>query len=210
MKKYAFMFVAIIMCIGANAQNDQTGQNELRTVFSSTERVGWWIAPEFSWSQIDSRDAYIGGMSGGIIVNHEFSIGLGGYGIMNSQNFKYSGIIDTADVYLYGGYGGLKLEYRLYPLNTINVAFPVLIGGGGVTYSTWGPDTWHGNEENAYAWDSFFIIEPGVMVGINMLKFMRLDLGVSYRYAPGIDLPETDSDLLNGFNANISLKFGRF
>lgn len=210
MKKYAFAFIAIVMCISAKAQNDRNDQNELRTVFNSTERLGWWVAPEFSWSQIDSRDAFIGGMSGGIIVNHEFSIGLAGYGIMNSQNFRYSGILDTADVYLYGGYGGLKLEYRLYPLNTINVAFPVLIGGGGVTYSTWGPDNWNGNNENAYAWDGYFIIEPGVMVGINMLKFMRLDLGFSYRYAPGIDLPKTDSDLLNGFNANISLKFGRF
>jgi hypothetical protein len=54
------------------------------------------------------------------------------------------------------------------------------------------------------------MIEPGVVLGINLLKFMRLDLGVSYRYAPGINLPETDSDLLNGFNATASLKFGRF
>ena len=210
MKKYVFTLIAIVLCIGTNAQDDRNDQDDLRTVFNSTERVGWWIAPEFSWSQIDNRDAFIGGMSGGIIVNHEFSIGLAAYGIMNPQNFKYSGIIDTADVYLYGGYGGLKLEYRLFPLNTINLAFPVLIGGGGVTYSTWGPDNWHGDEDDAYAWDSFFIIEPGVMAGINILKFMRLDVGVSYRYAPAIDLPETDSDLMNGFNANISLKFGRF
>jgi len=62
----------------------------------------------------------------------------------------------------------------------------------------------------AYAWDSFFVIEPGVVLGINLLKFMRLDAGVSYRYAPGIQLPKTNSNLLNGFNTNISLKFGRF
>jgi hypothetical protein len=208
MKKYVITLIAIVICIGAKAQNDQ---NDLRTVFNSTERLGWWVSPDFAWSQIDNRDAFIGGMSGGIIVNHEFSIGLAGYGIMNSENFRYTGIIDTADVYLYGGYGGLKLEYRLNPLNMFNIAFPVLIGGGGVTYSTWGHDNWQStNSEGAYAWDSFFMIEPGVVLGINLLKFMRVDLGVSYRYAPGINLPETDSDLLNGFNATASLKFGRF
>lgn len=213
MKMFLITLIATAMCIGTKAQNDQASQNELRTLFGSNERVGWWISPDFTWTQIDKRDAFIGGLSGGIIVNHEFSIGLGGYGIMNSQNFKYSGIYAT-DVYLYGGYGGLKLEYRLFPLNTFNVAFPVLIGGGAVTYSTWGPDNWqhhnNGNYDYTYAWDSFFIIEPGVMLGINMLKFMRLDVGASYRYAPEINLPNTNSDLLNNFSANISLKFGRF
>jgi hypothetical protein len=41
-------------------------------------------------------------------------------------------------------------------------------------------------------------------------KWMRVDIGTSYRYAPGIDLPNTNDDFLNGFNANMSLKFGSF
>jgi hypothetical protein len=212
MKRYIFALFALLLCAGIKAQTDQENQNEIRTVFNSTERVGWWVSTDFAWSQIDNRDAFIGGLSGGIIINHEFSIGLAGYGIMNSENFRYTGINDTADVYLYAGYGGLKLEYRLNPTNMFNIAFPVLIGGGGVVYSTMGQNNWQSsnNNDDAYAWDSFFVIEPGVVVGINLLKFMRLDLGVSYRYAPGINLPETDSDLLNGFNATASLKFGRF
>ena len=134
---------------------------------------------------------------------------------MNSQNLKYSGINDTADVYLYGGYGGLKLEYRLNPSKKINVAFPLIIGGGGAAYSTYGHDDWHkyeGDEDYdyAYAWDSFFVIEPGVVLGINLLKFMRLDAGVSYRYAPGVELPNTSSSVFNSLNTTVSLKFGKF
>jgi hypothetical protein len=153
-------------------------------------------------------------MSGGIIINHSFSVGLAGYGIITSQSLKFSGIKDTTDLYLYGGYGGLKLEYRINPLKLINVAFPLLIGGGGVSYTTWGPQdisSYNSNYDySSYAWDSFFVIEPGVLVGINLLKFMRLDAGISYRYAAGLKLPETSSTFFNGFNANISLKFGRF
>jgi len=72
----------------------------------------------------------------------------------------------------------------------------------------------HGNHyedsDFAYAWDSFFVIEPGIVVGVNLLKFMRLDTGISFRFTTGLDLPKTNSILMNSFNVNISLKFGRF
>lgn len=221
MKKNLLTIIAIVLCIASQAQTEPETKSSdkniqtIQTLFKKNMPIGWWAAPEFGWTKIDGKSAYLGGGSGGIIVDHSFSIGLAGYGIMNSQNFQYSGILDTADVYLYGGYGGLKLEYRLYPLKIVNVAFPLLIGGGGVTYSTWGMDDMHngnyyGDYHYPYIYDGFFVIEPGVMVGVNLLKFMRLDAGVSYRFAPGIDLPETNSNLLNTFNGNISLKFGKF
>ena len=221
MKRIIFIFLSLIVSMTVLAQTeiktDSAGKrsDELQTLFTKTGRVGWWVSPDFAWTKLDSRDVFLVGISSGIILNHSFSIGLAGYGIMNSQNLKYSGINDTADVYLYGGYGGLKLEYRINPLEMVNVAFPLIIGGGGLTYSTWGPDNWYnnnpdGNSDFSYAWDSFFIIEPGVVVGVNLLKFMRLDAGVSYRFASGLNLPKTNSNLMNSFNANISLKFGRF
>jgi hypothetical protein len=221
MKKNVITLLSIIISIATQAQTeiksdaDNKETNEIQTLFNHSGPVGWWISPDFAYTQIDGRNAFLGGMSGGIIIDHSFSVGLAGYGIMNSQNLNYIGINDTAEVYLYGGYGGLKLEYRIYPVKMINLAFPLLIGGGGVAYSTWGQDDWnnfdhHENYDYTYAWDSFFVIEPGVVVGLNLLKFMRLDAGVSYRYAPGIELPKTDSKILNSFNANISLKFGKF
>jgi hypothetical protein len=220
MKKFLFTFLILIASFTIQAQTetktDTTGKgsDKIQTLFTKTGQIGWWLSGDFAWTKFDSRDVFLGGMSGGIIINHSFSIGLAGYGIMNSQNLKYSGINDTADVYLYGGYGGLKLEYRINPLKMVNVAFPLLIGGGGLSYSTWGMDNMHGNNhENSdfsYAWDSFFVIEPGVVVGVNLLKFMRLDAGISYRFVTGLDLPKTTSNLINSFNASISLKFGRF
>jgi hypothetical protein len=221
MKKFVAIFLLIIMCFAVQAQTNTKSDasykenNEIQTLFSHSGPVGWWISPDFSYTQIDSRDVFLGGMSGGVIIDHSFSVGLAGYGIMNSLNLKFTGINDTADVYLYGGYGGLKLEYRLFPKKMVNIAFPLLIGGGGVAYSFWGHDEWnnydpHEDFDYTYAWDSFFVIEPGVVVGLNLLKFMRLDAGLSYRYAPGIELPNTNSNILNGFNASISLKFGKF
>lgn len=221
MKKILFTILALIASVMIQAQTEtktdtiMKRSGEIQTLLEQNGRIGWWLSSDFAWTKFDGRDAFLMGMSGGIINNHSFSIGFAGYAIMNSQNLKYSGINDTADVYLYGGYGGLKLEYRIKPLNMVNVAFPLLIGGGGLTYSTWGMNYMHGNNHHensdfSYAWTSFFVIEPGVVVGVNILKFMKLDAGISYRFASGIDLPKTASNLMNSFNASISLKFGRF
>ncbi|HBH49799.1 MAG TPA: hypothetical protein DDX98_14235 [Bacteroidales bacterium] len=221
MKKHTLIFVTILISIVAQAQNEtglkQTGDEsqEIQTLMKKPDRIGWWVSGDFTWTKIDEKNAFLGGLSGGMIINHSISIGLAGYGIMNSQNLQYEKIKDTVDVYIYGGYGGLKLEYRLNPLKKINIAFPLLIGGGGIALSTYNRDGWnntHYNQDynNTYAWDSFFVIEPGVALGVNLQKFMRIDIGTSYRYAPGIDLPNASDDFLNGFNANVSLKFGSF
>jgi hypothetical protein len=219
-KKILLLFVVLIGIetqaqTGSEIKQENIQSDEIKTLFNNTGGIGWWVSPDFEWTQFDGMDVFLGGISGGIIINHSFSVGLAGYGIINSQNLRYSGIIDTADVYLYGGYGGLKLEFRLNPLKLVHVAFPLLIGGGGAAYSTWGHDEWHNNMDPedydyTYAWDSYFVIEPGIVLGINLLRFMRLDAGVSYRYAPGLELPQTSSSLLNGFGASISLKFGKF
>jgi hypothetical protein len=101
------------------------------------------------------------------------------------------------------------------PTFPVHVNFPILIGGGGLVYNTWNiwnddhndGDSWDGYTID---WDAFFVVEPGVMVELNLVKFMRLDVGVSYRYTPDLDLVNTPGSLINNFNANVSLKFGKF
>jgi len=217
-KKSLVTLFFVLTLISAKAQTEQVppqnaGEPEkLQTIFASPVRVGWWLSPDFGWTRMDGRDACMSGMSGGVILNHSFAIGLGFYGIMNSENFKYPDIAELEDLYLYAGYGGLKLEYRLEPLKKIHVAFPLLIGGGGVSYSTWGNDMNNNDyhHDYSYAEDTFFAFEPGVAVGFNLLKFMRFDTGMSYRFASKVELPQTSSNLMNGFNWNFSLKFGKF
>jgi hypothetical protein len=213
---------SLMMTVGQLAAQDDTmvvqgmryGNDNVKTIFSNPGRLGWWVGPEFAYSQFDDKHVYFGGLSGGIIVGHSFSIGLAGMGIVNSPDLAYDGIHPTERVYLYGGYGGLKLEYRLFPKSIVNVAVPLLIGGGGAVYSTWGGNHWYGgpndNEDYEYAWDSYFVVEPGLTVGVNILHFMRLDIGGSYRYIPDLELPGTPDDLMTGFSGTIGLRFGRF
>jgi len=58
--------------------------------------------------------------------------------------------------------------------------------------------------------DRFFVIEPGVRVECNVVKSLRIGLGISYRYTPDLKLKNTSSDLINQFTAKLSLRFGKF
>jgi hypothetical protein len=213
MKRIIMLCVIVLSGLAVQAQKVKDEQQYTQTLFRNPAHVGWYVAPEFAFTQFNNREVLLSGLSAGVIFNHNFSIGLGGYGIINSDNLRYSGISDTEDLYLYGGWGGLKLEYRINPAKAVHVSFPLLIGGGSMSFNknSWKDamydDTW--NEGN-YATDAFFVVEPGVMMGLNLIKFMRLDIGVTYRYTPNLDLPGTGPDLINGMNAVASLKFGRF
>jgi hypothetical protein len=45
---------------------------------------------------------------------------------------------------------------------------------------------------------------------LNILKFMRLNAGVSYRYTAGVDLINTPDNFMNNFTATVGLRFGKF
>jgi hypothetical protein len=111
MKKSTLILATILISMVAQAQTEtslkQTGNEsqDIQTLLKKPDRIGWWVSGDFAWTQIDDQDAFLGGLGGGIIINHAISVGIAGYGIMNSQNLQYSKIKDTLDVNIYGGYG---------------------------------------------------------------------------------------------------------
>ncbi|MEI7499026.1 MAG: hypothetical protein WCK84_01150 [Bacteroidota bacterium] len=207
------------------SKSSATNEGEIKTLFKKSDtkiKIGYYLGPESAYTQFKGRDVFLGGLSLGVIINHFFSVGLSGYGIMNSRQLWYDNIIDTTGAYLSGGYGGVKFEFRILATSPVHVNFPILIGGGGLVYNShnynnrdYSKHNYNDNKNkkddcSTIAWDSFFVVEPGVMIELNLLKFMRLDAGISYRYTPDLNLVNTSSGLINNFNANLSLKFGKF
>jgi hypothetical protein len=205
MKNLIFIILCLLNGVVAMAQ---TG-TEMKTLSKVPFNLGWYVAPDFAYTQLDGQNAYLKGFSGGLIMDHKLSVGVGGYWLANSDDFLYPETVEGYTLALSGGYGGLKLNYRLKPSSLVNVNFPLLIGGGGFEYGIHEGNPDHNIEDRYdYLGDGFFVIEPGVAIGINIVKFMRLDVGVTYRYAPGIDF--TSFTNFNGITGNVSLKFGKF
>ncbi|MFC2102382.1 hypothetical protein ACFLS7_05260 [Bacteroidota bacterium] len=231
MKKY-FTLIALTVFLGNHVfsqedytkKADQQDQDEIKTLFHKGKphkkpAIGYFIGPEFAYTQFTgNKNVFLLGLTMGVTFNHWVSVGLSGYGIVNSGNIQYDQLVyDDFDkkwqsANLYGGYGGLLLEFLVIPKSPVHVSFPILIGGGGLTYM-YRPDyidkyDWGGYQ--TVDWDAFFVIQPGVRVEFNIVKFFRIGVGASYRYTPDLDLVNTSKNLINQFNANVSLKFGKF
>ncbi len=116
-------------------------------------------------------------------------------------------------LYLVGGYGGFFVEPIIAPNFPVHVSIPIMIGGGGLALneSTWHDQNWdHNYNYQPYDWDSYFVLEPGVEVEMNVVKFFRIALGGSYRYTSNLHISYLPKDMMCGFNGYVTFKFGKF
>lgn len=206
MKKSILLAIFALITFASWAQNDN-----YRTLFGSKPvSHGGYGALTFSYSNIDDKDAFMAGIKGGWVIDHIFTIGIAGKGFLNDISYQYQ-FGANQDLNIAGGYGGLLIEPVLAPFSPVHLTFPVIIGAGGVAlvnYNWWQYDTF----QNPAVWesDAFFVIEPGIEIEFNVVRFMRFAVGASYRHTSAVHLAETGKDVLNGFSGGFSLKFGKF
>lgn len=224
MKKTASILLLLLAFTSSFAQDyttvkETSSDEEIRTLFRKPKNdisVGWSLGINSAYTQFDKQNVWLVGMSAGPVINHNWTTGIQLNAIVNSYNLDYDYVIDSAAANLVGGFGGFFIQYTLFPKSPVHVSFPFSIGAGYLGYLRdngyrWenGHPYWDSNAE-ILEYDVFFVIEPGVQVEFNLLKFMRLAMGVSYRYSPNLELEQSPSDLVNQFNGTIGLKFGKF
>ncbi len=215
MKPKLFLTVFFIIASSSFIYAQGNDDEKMQTLFGNEPViVGGYGGPRVGFSQFDGKDIWLVGGRGGAIFNHVFSIGGAGYGIVNSPYFSSITFKDSTynDVYLEGGYGGLQLEYILKPYKVVHISFPLLIGAGGLQFTDERYiNTQDYNLNNHIICNkAFFVIEPGLEIELNVIRFMRLAIGLSYRYAHGVELPDVSSNAFNTLTGSVSLKFGSF
>ncbi len=198
-------------------------QYEMRTILKSPISNGGYGSFSIRYAGIDGKDGLEIGGRGVWIMNHCFGIGLGGYGIFNQP--EYNALLDTTNDVKYnlgGGYGGIILEPVIGSKYAVHLAFPILIGAGGISYTRqyidnndWNNDMQNINEDA----DAYFVVQPGCELELNLLKYMRLGFGVYYRYTSNINLETTRTspsqrlvpkNVLQDLSYGITFKFGSF
>jgi len=218
MKKFTLFFAMILFAVLANAQKEEKNPyEEPNTVFGKAEtiKLGWYVSIDGGYTKFDTRDVWLGGFSAGMVVNHNFTIGGWGRSFIHNPAMYNSNVTETTGGYLDGAYGGLLMEYILMPKSVIHVSFPLLIGGGSASYvndedNNYCENNWESDDDEVLYKDDFFVIEPGMRAELNILKFMRLNAGISYRYTAGVDLINTSDTFMNNFTATVGLRFGKF
>lgn len=213
--KKAILLITVIF-LGANlfAQEENRNSQEYRTLFGGNETShGGYGGLSVNYTQIDGKDAVLVGARGAWVINHGMAIGIAGYGFANDMKYERTIHGYTDDYMMAGGYGGLLLEPIIGAKWPVHITVPVLIGAGGVAYVN---NYWNNYNDPYYPYDyhedadAFFVIEPGIEIEFNMVKFMRLAVGGYYRFTSSLDLADSRSDMLNGFSVGVTMKFGKF
>lgn len=214
MKKTILSFTLIFILAGLTRLLAQENQ----TIFKNKGiwRSGGYAAISNKFTRIDGRFANMPEIYGGWFVNQRLMIGVAGAATTNfirvpelEQNFP-----SRKMSYLYGQFG-LMTEYVVASTRKVHFAANLMTGSGfTMQYDRRDFDDWEWDDhDDRYDDDDarfFFVLEPGVQVEFNLLKWMRFSPGVSYRKAfnaKGNGL--SDSDLSN-ISYNVTLKFGRF
>ncbi len=202
------LILTISVSVYAQEEYEEVKNKEIKTILGRNSSVRGFGSLDLKTTEIKDDIALMPGVMGGIIMSNHFVIGLGAYGMATEIDFI--GTEPETRQYLYGGYGGLVLGAIIAPREVIHVNIPILIGAGGAYITENSPDDFDRNNDEFDESSAFFVIEPGIELEMNVTKFFRLGMGVSYRYVAESELVNiTDSELTN-YSGHISLKFGNF
>lgn len=205
MKKIIVVLVVIFSGLGLLAQQDV----EMKTLFGEKKGFGGYLGWNSHYTMINGQEAMLLGGELDMVIGHSFNLGFKGYGLTNSVYVKGEEL-DRQTLAL--GYGGVNLEPVLFSNSAVHITFPVLLGMGGVarSYGNFYEEEYYEDVEEFRDTDFFFVAEPGAMVELNLLKFLRAGFGASYRVTSDINMSNIDKTVLHGVNVDISLKIGFF
>lgn len=179
----------------ASAQEEQLISDKIES--------GGFGGPVWKVTQVNGETTFLSGGRGGWIINHTFVIGGGGYSTMMDVNSGLTNPKNGEKLYLRLEYSGLELEYIHRSSRMVHWTVLALIGGGHLEIREHDPDV-------TFAKDNFFITDANVNAEINVLKWMRVNIGAGYRLAFGVDAQGLSNGDIGGPEAQVTVKFGSF
>ncbi len=200
--KRTIIAVSIVLLAAMNVFSQQ------KTLISGDDLtlVGYF-SPVVKFSSVHDDLGVFVGARGGLIVNHSFAIGFGGYGLASYVEALNRGPL--GERYMEMGYGGLDIEYIINPNDLVHFSVGTLIGAGGILFNdrSQGSEYWDERDPDV---DAFFIAEPTVNVDLNVTTFLKTSLGASYRLVSGLRSDVSNNAELSGFSAMLSIRVGKF
>jgi hypothetical protein len=142
-----------------------------------------------------------GTLSGGygvLAVGDGVGLGVGGY----SLSSEYVPVHDGIKHDLGYSYGGLVVDYSLYPQRLFYFNASIMVGpaqGWSVARSP--------GEDRVYV--NFAQIEPGINIMLNVTHELRLGVGASWRLSAGADLDGLLGTDLDGGGVSVMMMYGK-
>lgn len=199
------LFVWFICCacfvIPLSAQQEAETQKQETLIGGSVEN-GFFGGPLANIAFLNGKTTMIMGTWGAWLINHQLALGGGFYNLISPHTVATNVEMDVE-------YGVFTAEYIFSPHSIVHYTTQLSIGGGRLDFSRTGVGATLGNTT---AEDVFFLVEPGINAEVNLLRFMRLQVGARYRIVSGVNnnsfgVRNTD---ISGLGVHCMVKFGKF
>lgn len=208
-------------------------QDEMKVLFGGGNKnisVSGFGGVINEFSAVDGEFAFLMGGGGALLIDQRFFIGAYGMGLTTSLIKNYTRYdynqeknIYSPDLYTRFGHGGFWLGYIHQPKKVIHWGANAKIGWGAITLNDLkypGSDY----QWESYASDNVFVVTPEIDMGVNLLKWMRVNVGLGYRVVTGVDKTYAyedangqivqkeyfDSNAFSNFEGSVTLAFGGF
>jgi len=229
MKKYIIITLTLILMVPAVELTAQ----EMQYLFGGGEKgvsVSGFAGVLNEFSTFDKDFAFSMGGGAALLIDQKFFFGAYGLGLTTRHIEDYTWYddylkknIDKYDLYTRFGHGGFWLGYIHKAEKAIHWGANLKLGWGSysITDKRYPDETY--KWEN-YEIDNVFVVTPQVDLDMNLLKWMRLNVGVGYRWVSGVnktykfddpqkgivEKPYYDKNALNSVTGTVTLAFGWF
>ena len=212
----------VLLSINCFSQTETGSHTLLSTKPDKQNEVNTYLSIDGSWLQLNKEDVGSVGLTLGVTTNKCFTFGLIGNYIFDSPNdndqwiFMPDSLPAGKNVRIYCGYGGILLEPTLFPKFPIHLTFPVSFCVGNISYylKPTGASYWSKTNGEYLGSYTFFMINLGVRLELNVIRNMRITCGPSYHWIPSQKIsPNPDyqpSGLLSSLSLDFSIKIGNY
>jgi len=164
----------------------------------------WYVGTTDGYTRIGGHHANLTGGRGGILLTDGLWIGASGMGLTYpTRRETFAGKpYDGRYTGVEAGWGGVLVEYFMFPRERFQFSFGLTVGAGGVGYVS--------NDENDDSTESgsaFFLMEPEAGAYVSFLRYFRLGMLASYRYTLGSNTPNLRDSDLRSFGVAFVLQF---
>jgi hypothetical protein len=217
MKNLSLAFLVTLLCSPfLYAQETETLTTKEKTAKRPSSYYG---SVTNKFTIINGEYANIAEVYGGWVFNRKWMVGLGAAALTNNINVpdRFSSDPGERLSYMYAQ-GGIVAEYIPRTDKKFHLVYHLFSGVGLATQyerSDYMDDFFEDvfdddDDDDDDERNLFFVAEPGVQLEINVLKWLRVAPGITYRATIGSDgLGLTNSDLSN-VSFNLGLKIGKF
>ncbi len=198
------MKIAILVAMVASAAAAQEKRPEPEVIVSGEIESGGYGGPEMKFTSVRGEGAVFLGGRGGWIINHTLVLGGAGYGLVSQIAAPAAAQPAAGPRYdISFGYGGPFIEAIILPHKVWHVSVTSLFAAGDVKYRIHDGGDVGGNS-------TVFVWEPSATLELNVVRFMRIDLGASWRLVRGVDRAALRNADVTGFAGLLAFKFGKF